>query len=50
MNKFFGLIIFSCLLFLGGLAQAATPLVSVNWVKDNVEKFDNESLSFNLRA
>ena len=38
MNKFFGLIIFSCLLFLGGLAQAATPLVSVNWVKDNLGK------------
>ena len=25
-------------MFLGGLAQAATPLVSVNWVKDNLGK------------
>jgi thiosulfate/3-mercaptopyruvate sulfurtransferase len=38
MNKLFGLIILSCLLFMGGQAQAATPLVSVDWVKNNLGK------------
>jgi thiosulfate/3-mercaptopyruvate sulfurtransferase len=36
MKKLFGLITLACLVFVGGVAQAASPLVSVDWVKNNL--------------
>ena len=38
MNKLYILIILSCLLFTNNLAQASSPLVSVDWVKNNLGK------------